>query len=212
MRIRTTLVLLAIVVAVAAFIKLVESKRPNTEEAQRQAGNVLNFDRDKLEGIIIQNGDDKTELRLRDNKWRVESPIKDQADNGAVSALISELESWHKDDTIPAKEVGAVKGRLEEYGLSKPKLRLKLLGPGNASGDSLRQRCRPRKQDVCALRKFKSDVYRGEFGQKRDREKAGRFSRPEVDGVNDGASFACARKNASRRNGIAEDRRTIGRS
>ena len=130
MKLKTTLVLLTVVVAVAVFIKFFESKRPNTEEATRQAGNVLNFDRDKLEGIIIQNGDDKTELRLRDNKWRVESPIKDLADNGALSTLISDLESWHKDDTIPAKEVSAVKGRLEEYGLNKPKLRLKLIGPG----------------------------------------------------------------------------------
>ena len=130
MKLKTTLVLLAIVVAFVAFIKFFESKRPNTEEAKRQAGNVLNFDSEKLDGIIIQNGDDKTELRLRDKKWRVESPIKDQADNGAVSTLISDLESWHKDNTIPAKEVGAAKGRLEEYGLSKPKLRLKLLGQG----------------------------------------------------------------------------------
>ena len=130
MKFKTTLVLLAVVIAVVVFIKFFESKRPNTEEAKRQAGNVLNFDREKLDGIIIQNGDDKTELRLHDNKWRVESPIKDQADNGAVSTLISDLESWHKDDTIPAKEVSAVKGRLEEYGLNKPKLRLKLLGQG----------------------------------------------------------------------------------
>jgi ribosomal protein L20A (L18A) len=130
MKLKTTLILLALVVAVAVFIKFFESKRPNTEEATRQAGNVLNFDREKLAGIIIQNGDDKIELRLRDNKWRVESPIKDQADNSAVSTLISDLESWHKDDTIPGKEITATKGRLEEYGLSKPKLRLKLLGPG----------------------------------------------------------------------------------
>ncbi len=130
MKLKTTLVLLVIVVAVALFIKFIESKRPNTEEATRQAGNVLNFEREKLEGIIIQNGDDKTELRQHDNKWRVESPIKDQADNGALSTLISDLENWRKDDTIPAKEIGAVKGRLEEYGLNKPKLRLKLLGQG----------------------------------------------------------------------------------
>ena len=130
MKLKTTLVLLVIVAAVAAFIKFYESKRPNTEEAQRQAGNVLNFDRDKLDGIIIQNGDDKIELRQHDTKWRVESPIKDQADNAALSTLISDLETWKKDDTIPGKEIGASKGRLEEYGLGKPKLRLKLLGQG----------------------------------------------------------------------------------
>jgi hypothetical protein len=128
MKLKTTIVLLVIVAAVAAFIKFYESKRPNTEEATRQAGNVLSFDREKLDGIIIQNGDDKTELRRHDNKWRVESPIKDLADNAALSTLISDLENWRKDDTIPAKEINAAKGRLEEYGLSKPKLRLKLLG------------------------------------------------------------------------------------
>ncbi len=128
MKLRTTLILFVIVAAVAAFIKFYETKRPNTEEATRQAGNVLNFDRGKLDGIVIQNGDDKIELRRHDNKWRVESPIKDQADNAAVSTLISDLEEWKKDDTIPAKEIAAVKGRIEEYGLNKPKLRLKLLG------------------------------------------------------------------------------------
>lgn len=128
MKLRTTLILFVLVAAVAAFIKFYESKRPNTEEATRQAGNVLNFDREKLDGIIIQNGDDKIELRRHDNKWQVESPIKDQADNAAVSTLISDLESWKKEDTISAKEIGAVKGRIEEYGLSKSKLRMKLLG------------------------------------------------------------------------------------
>jgi hypothetical protein len=130
MKLRTTLVLLVLVAGLAAFIKFYESKHPNTEEAERRAGNVLNFDREKLDGIIIQNGDDKTELRRRDNKWRVESPFKDQADNAAVSTLISDLEVWRKDETIPAKEINANKGRLEEYGLTKPKLRLQLLGQG----------------------------------------------------------------------------------
>ena len=37
---------------------------------------------------------------------------------------------WQKDDTISGKEISADKGRLEEYGLGKPKLRLKLLGQG----------------------------------------------------------------------------------
>ncbi|MDP9253802.1 MAG: DUF4340 domain-containing protein [Verrucomicrobiota bacterium] len=128
MKLRTTLILLTMVIALALFIKFYESKRPNTEEAKRQAQNVLNFDREKLDGILIQNGDDKIELRRRDNKWRLETPIKDQADNGAVANLLSDLEMWQKDDTIRAKEIEKQKNGLNEYGLSKPKLRLKLLG------------------------------------------------------------------------------------
>ncbi|MCA1659692.1 MAG: DUF4340 domain-containing protein, partial [Verrucomicrobiaceae bacterium] len=62
------------------------------------------------------------------DKWRVEAPFKDQADRNAVEDLIGDVESWEKDQTIPAKEVEADKGRLEEYDLVKPKLRLKLQG------------------------------------------------------------------------------------
>ncbi len=128
MKSRTTLLLLAVVVAVGVWIKFFESKGPNTEEANRRAGQVMNFERDKLEGIQIANGDDRIELRRIEGKWRLEAPIRDQADQFAIDNLISDLESWEKDQTILAKEIDADKSKLAEYDLEKPKLRLKLLG------------------------------------------------------------------------------------
>ena len=119
-----------IAVGLGLYIKFYESKRPGTEEAQRQAQNVVNFETDKIDGIIIQNGDDKIDLRRHDQKWRLEVPVKDQADASAISKLLSDLEDWQKEATIPAKEIEADKGRLAEYGLNKSKLRLKLTGPG----------------------------------------------------------------------------------
>ncbi len=89
---------------------------------------MLNFERENLEGILIQNGDDRIELRKTNDKWRLEEPIKDQADRATIDNLISDLESWEKDETFPAKEIDADKNRLTEYDLVKPKLRLKLLG------------------------------------------------------------------------------------
>jgi len=71
MKTRTTLLLLLLAVALGLWIKFVESKKPNTVEAERQAGNVLNFDRNKLEGIAIQNGEDKIALRREQGKWRL---------------------------------------------------------------------------------------------------------------------------------------------
>ena len=132
MKTKTTLILLALAVAGGLYIKFYESKRPNTEEAMRQAQNVLNFDRQKVDGIVIQNGDDKTELRRQENKWRLEAPIKDQADNAIVESMLAQLESWQKDSTISAKDLEADKKTLDEFGLTKPKLRLKLLGPENS--------------------------------------------------------------------------------
>ena len=125
---RTTLILAVVVLAVFAYLRFFEMKRPSTEEAARQAQNVVNFDRSKIDGIIIQNGDEKIEIRRRDNKWRLETPIKDQADAGLVENLLSDLETWQKEATIPAKDIEADKARLNEYGLNRPKLKLKLLG------------------------------------------------------------------------------------
>ena len=128
MKARTTLILLVVVVAIGAYIKFYESKRPNTEEAARREKNVVNLNREKLDGIVIQNGDEKIELKRSGNKWRLEAPIKDQADSAAIDNLINEIENWRKAATIPAREIAANKNQLNEYGLSKPKLRLKLVG------------------------------------------------------------------------------------
>ena len=125
---RTTFVLAAIVLAVFAYFRFFELNQPSTEEAKRQAQNVVNFDRAKIDGVIIQNGDEKIEMRRRDNKWRLETPIKDQADASLIENLLSDLENWQKDGTIPAKEIEADKNKLNEYGLNKPKLKLKLVG------------------------------------------------------------------------------------
>src|SRR5438876_11582449 len=125
---RTTLILAVVVLAVFAYLRFFEMKQPSTGEAKRQEQNVVNFDRNKIDGVIIQNGDEKIEIRRRDSKWRLETPIKDQADSSLVENLFSDLENWQKDSTISAKEIDADKSKLNEYGLNKSKLRLKLIG------------------------------------------------------------------------------------
>lgn len=128
MRTRTTLILLVLAIAASCWIIFYEKDRPNTEEAQRRAQNVLNIERENLQAIQIQNGDDRIELTRAGDKWRLEAPIKDQADRSAIDTLISDLESWQKDKTFSAKEIETDKNALDEYDLSRPKLRLKLIG------------------------------------------------------------------------------------
>ena len=128
MKWRNTLILAVIALAGFAYFRFFEMKRPSTEEAQRQSRNMVNFDRSKIDGIVIQNGDQQIEIRRKENKWRLETPINDQADGALVENLLSDLEAWQKDDTIPAKEIDADKSKLAEYGLNNPKLKLKLLG------------------------------------------------------------------------------------
>src|SRR5213079_116458 len=125
---RNTLILAIIVLAGVAYFRFFEMKRSSTEEARRQSQNMVNFDRTKIDGIVIQNGDEKIEIRRRDNKWRLETPFKDQADGTLVENLLSDLETWQKEGTIPAKDIDADKSKLNEYGLYRPKLKLKLIG------------------------------------------------------------------------------------
>src|SRR6266404_7445774 len=125
---RTTLILAVVVLAVFAYLRFFEMKQPSTGEARRQAQNVVNFDRKKIDGVVIQNGDEKVEIRRHDNKWRLETPFKDQADGALVENLLSDLETWQKEGTIPAKDIDADKSKLNEYGLNRPKLKLKLIG------------------------------------------------------------------------------------
>ena len=125
---RNTLILAIIALGGIAYFRFFEMKRPSTEEARRQSQNMVNVDRTKIDGIVIQNGDQKIEIRRRDNKWRLETPIKDQADSALVETLLSDLENWQKEGSIPAKEIDSDKAKLAEYGLNNPKLKLKLLG------------------------------------------------------------------------------------
>jgi len=128
MKWKSTLVLLIITAAVFTYLFLVERNRPNTADAARQAQNVVNFEREKINGIVIQNGEDKIDIRRHDDKWRLETPIKDQADASAVNNLLVALENWQKDASISTKEMEADKSKLSDYGLVQPKLRLKLSG------------------------------------------------------------------------------------
>ena len=129
MKWKTTLILFVIAAGVFAYLFFIERNRPGTAEAARQSQNVLNFSREKIDGVVIQNGDDKIDIRRRDDKWRLEIPIKDQAASSLVNNLLLDLENWQKDAAISAKEMEADKSKLADYGLANPKLRLKLLGP-----------------------------------------------------------------------------------
>ena len=129
MRFRTTLILFVLALAIGLFIKFYESKQPNTQEVNRRAQNIINYERDKIDGIVIQNAEERIELKRTGKKWRLESPVKDLADNSAVDNLLFDLEDWKKETTIGAKEVEADKNRMAEYGVAKAKLRLKLEGP-----------------------------------------------------------------------------------
>jgi hypothetical protein len=126
MKTRNTLILFVLAIGLFAFIQFYERNHPSTREAEERASYVVQFDRDKIDRITITSGEDRIELKMKDNQWYVESPVKDRADSAAIAGLLTGLEGLRKEAVVSPEE--GKKPELKEYGLSKPGLRVKLSG------------------------------------------------------------------------------------
>src|SRR5256714_13862411 len=104
MRFRTTLVLFALTAALVIFIKFYETKRPNTEEANRRAQNGVNFERDKIDGVVIQNGEARIELKRVDKKRRPGTSGEKVVDGSSRNRRKSDKGKWTKNAMLSNKE------------------------------------------------------------------------------------------------------------
>src|ERR1700722_17602267 len=100
MKARNTLILLLLAFGLYAYMRFYESKKPATEEAAELNSHVINLDRDKIDGITITNNEEKIELRKRDNIWQMDAPLKDRADDGVVTQLLTAVDTLQKDTSL----------------------------------------------------------------------------------------------------------------
>jgi Domain of unknown function (DUF4340) len=129
MKFKNTLILLIVAGAIFAFISLWESKQSTTEEAAKNAGRVVQFDRDKITLITIKNTDTEISLRKeKDGSWMMDKPVKDFADTVAVSQLFTTAESLKSDATVGDEKKGASKEQLKEFGFNNSVTRLTFTG------------------------------------------------------------------------------------
>lgn len=127
MKFRNTLLLLVVALGLFAFIFFYERKLPSTRDAAEREARVVTFDREKITGISLVNNEQKIELRKSaEGKWTLDAPVKDRADEAAVSQLLGAVETLRKEATLESRD-----GRdaVRDVGLAKPNVSLKLLGP-----------------------------------------------------------------------------------
>src|SRR5450432_1102796 len=124
MKTRNTILLLLLATGLFVYIKFYESKRPATRDAEEQSKHVVNFDREKIDGLTITNNEEKIELRRdsKDKPWRLDAPVKDRADSAAVDRLLKSVEAMEKESTIDDSKIN------KDFGVTKSNVRLKLLG------------------------------------------------------------------------------------
>src|SRR5262249_41044013 len=127
MKFRSTLILLGICVALAAYVLLVERHRKTTGEAREQATHVVQLDRDQIKAISIKNAEAEVGLQKRDNnQWVIEKPVRDRADSMTVAQLLTAVETLRSDAVIDADGKGANKEQLKDYGVTDSNTKLKL--------------------------------------------------------------------------------------
>ncbi|MFI5143345.1 MAG: DUF4340 domain-containing protein [Thermoanaerobaculales bacterium] len=122
MRNWVTILLAVVVLAFGAFIMLYERHQPTTDELKADEGKIFaGFDQAKVQHIVVTNPHGRFELKKQKDVWQLVAPLADDANQGAVTGLLSTLGSLKSDRTFEAKDV-----KLAEYGLDKPELSVNL--------------------------------------------------------------------------------------
>jgi hypothetical protein len=129
MKLRTTLVLLIIAVAMGAFIFGLDRWSRSTRERRERAAHVVRVTRANVQGFTIHDGDELIKVRTEGDAWKMIAPWQDDADAGIVDQLLDAIQSLQPEDVITDLGRGEKKRRmLQDFGLNKSRLRLKLDG------------------------------------------------------------------------------------
>ncbi len=100
MKTKHTFILLVFAAAAFAYVWFVEKKRPSSDEALEKAGLVSEFNRDEIDAITIRNATSTIELRKRDGHWFLDAPVKDRAEEFAITQLFTTCEKLRSETSL----------------------------------------------------------------------------------------------------------------
>jgi hypothetical protein len=129
MKLRTTLALLAVAVALGGVIFGLDRCSQSTRERQHRSAYLGQVNQRDVRGFTIQNENELIRVKADGDDWKMIAPWRDDADVSVIDQLLDALQALHSDDTITDLGKGEKKrGLLKDFGLNKPRLRLRLEG------------------------------------------------------------------------------------
>ena len=129
MKLRTTLALLAIAVALGGVIFGLDRCSQSTRERQHRAAYLGQINQSDIRGFTIQNENELIRVKADGDDWKMIAPWQDDADVSVIDQLLDALQALRPDDTITDLGKGEKKkGLLKDFGLNKPRLRFRLEG------------------------------------------------------------------------------------
>ena len=94
MKLKNTLTLLVIAGGLFGFIWFWEKDLPSSQRAVENAGRVVQFNRDEIDGITIKNTGTTIELsKSKKGLWTMKKPLEDRADSSAIVQLFTAAEA-----------------------------------------------------------------------------------------------------------------------
>jgi len=133
----TTLVLLGILAALAAYIFLVEARRepPPEEEALPTPAPLWEFEGGDVMGITVTKGERTTAVVRDGSAWRMTRPEEGEADSGRLDGLVHQvagIKFTRAMDGVGDGSVGST-GGLAAFGLQEPEVRATLVLNGGTT-------------------------------------------------------------------------------
>ena len=130
MKTKHTLILFVLAAAAFSYVWLVEKVRPTSDEAREKAGLVCEFERNDIDAITIRNATGIIELRKRDGHWFMDAPVKDRAEEFAITQLFTTCEKLRSETLLGDTKENHDKWK--EWGVTKGDAAVKFSGAKGA--------------------------------------------------------------------------------
>jgi hypothetical protein len=115
--VRSTLVLLVILVGIFAYIYFVESKKEPGADTEKRP-KVFSLDASKIDELEVKlSSGQQTVLKRSDGAWQMVQPMPAHADEGEVSGITSNLASLESQRVVDESP-----SDLKQYGLAEPRV------------------------------------------------------------------------------------------
>lgn len=124
---RSTLLLLAILVGLVGYIYFVESKKPSGPEAGETKTKVFSVTADKIQELSVKAASgERTVLKKSGTTWEVVEPVRVPADESEVSGITSSLVSLEVQRGVDERPQD-----LKQYGLAQPRIEIDFKAAGD---------------------------------------------------------------------------------
>lgn len=118
--------LLAILIALGAYLYFVESKRTPGDDAEKR-DKVFTVDADTIEEVTIKSeSGERTTLRKAGDEWQIVAPSAAPADRREISGITTNLSTLEQQRVVEENP-----SDLEEFGLAKPRIEVAFKAGGH---------------------------------------------------------------------------------